>query len=238
MLISGAEKLKRMRDGRVVFIGSQRVDDVTVHPAFAGGAKAVADFYDQKASAEHASDLTYQENGAIHSIWWKRPTTREDLSRRMRGSKALADMTFGFFGRSPDHIGSLVTGLAMNPLVLDRLQEGRGENLMCYYERARDDDIYLTYAVTPPSGLRSGEATPGSKLTHPSLRVVREEGPRGPDLPAQQRSKIPRDLSRDARQLPREPPVELSLLGEDVANCRPSEPNVHGQRRRQDPRGA
>ena len=93
----------------------------------------------------------------------------------MRGSKALADMTFGFFGRSPDHIGSLVTGLAMNPIVLDRLQEGRGENLMRYYERARDEDIYLTYAVTPPSGLRSGEATPGSKLSHPSLRVVREE---------------------------------------------------------------
>ncbi len=175
MLISGAEKLKRMRDGRVVFIGSQRVDDVTAHPAFAGGAKAVADFYDKKVTAEHAADLTYEENGATHSIWWKRPTTREDLSRRTRGSKALADMTFGFFGRSPDHIGSLVTGLAMNPMVLDCLQEGRGENLMRYYEHARDEDIYLTYAVTPPSGLRSGEATPGSKLSHPSLRVVREE---------------------------------------------------------------
>ncbi len=150
MLISGAEKLKRMRDGRVVFIGSQRVDDVTAHPAFAGGAKAVADFYDKKVTAEHAADLTYEENGATHSIWWKRPTTREDLSRRTRGSKALADMTFGFFGRSPDHIGSLVTGLAMNPMVLDCLQEGRGENLMRYYEHARDEDIYLTYAVTPP----------------------------------------------------------------------------------------
>ena len=65
-----------MRDGRVVFIGSQRIDDVTAHSAFAGGAKAVADFYDQKASAEHATDLTYKENGATHSIWWKRPTTR------------------------------------------------------------------------------------------------------------------------------------------------------------------
>ena len=63
----------------------------------------------------------------------------------------------------------------MNPMVLDCLQEGRGENLMRYYEHARDEDIYLTYAVTPPSGLRSGEATPGSKLSHPSLRVVREE---------------------------------------------------------------
>jgi 4-hydroxyphenylacetate 3-monooxygenase len=174
MLISGAEKLKRMRDGRVVYIGSERVEDVTTHPAFAGGAKSVADFYDRKASPDLESDLTYEENGARHSIWWLRPRTRDDLARRMRGSKALADMSFGFFGRSPDHIGSLVTGLAMKPSVLESLRADCGENLMRYYDRVRNEDTYLTYAVTPPSGLRSSEATPGAQITHPSLRVVRE----------------------------------------------------------------
>jgi 4-hydroxyphenylacetate 3-monooxygenase len=174
MLISGAEKLRRMRDGRAIRIGSERVGDVTAHPAFAGGARSVAEFYDVKASPEHGGDLTYAENGVRHSIWWLRPRNRDDLSHRMRGSKALADLSFGFFGRSPDHIGSLVTGLAM-PLVLEKLRTGCGENLIRYYERARDEDIYLTYAVTPPSGLRSNEATPGSRPTHPSLRVVREE---------------------------------------------------------------
>ena len=175
MLISGAEKLRRMRDGRTVRIGSERVGDVTAHPAFVGGAQSVAEFYDVKASAELGGDLAYTENGARHSIWWLRPRNRDDLSRRMRGNKALADLSFGFFGRSPDHIGSLVTGLAMNPLVLEKLRTGCGENLVRYYERARDEDIYLTYAVTPPSGLRSNEATPGSRPTHPSLRVLREE---------------------------------------------------------------
>jgi 4-hydroxyphenylacetate 3-monooxygenase len=175
MLISGAEKLKRMRDGRAVYIGSERVEDVTKHRAFAGGARAVAEFYDLKASPAHRHNLTYEENNARHSIWWLRPRNREDLSHRMRGNKALADMSFGFFGRSPDHIGSLVTGLAMNPSVLESLYEGRGENLTRYYEYVRDQDIYLTYAVTPPSGLRSAEAAPGVKVSHPSLRVVREE---------------------------------------------------------------
>jgi 4-hydroxyphenylacetate 3-monooxygenase len=175
MLISGTEKLKRMRDGRVVYIGSRRVDDVTNHPAFAGGAKVVAELYDRKSSMEYANDLTYEEDGARHSIWWLRPRRRDDLSHRMRGSKALADMTFGFFGRSPDHIGSLVTGLAMRPGLLEGLRKGCGDNLIRYYERVRDEDIYLTYAVTPPSGLRSTEATPAAKPTHPSLRVVREQ---------------------------------------------------------------
>ena len=175
MLISGAEKLARMRDGRNVYIGAERVADVTTHKAFAGGARAVAGFYDRKREGDLAETLSYQEDGARHSIWWLRPRTREDLAHRMRGSKALADLSFGFFGRSPDHIGSLVTGLAMDPDVLERLRPGCGDNLMAYYRQARDQDTYLTYAVTPPSGLRSAEATPGARLTHPSLRVLREE---------------------------------------------------------------
>ena len=175
MLISGGEKLNRMRDGRVVYVGSERIDDVTTHPAFAGGARAVAELYDRKASNDYVNDLTYEEDGERHSIWWQRPSERDHLSRRMRGSRILADMSFGFFGRSPDHIGSLVTGLAMRPAVLEALREGCGENLERYYEHARNQDLYLSYAVTPPSGLRGGDAGLGSKLAYPSLRVVREE---------------------------------------------------------------
>ncbi len=33
MLATGKERLERMRDGRVIYIGVERVDDVTTHPA-------------------------------------------------------------------------------------------------------------------------------------------------------------------------------------------------------------
>ena len=35
MLRSGKEHLESLRDGRVIYIGSERVNDVTQHPAFA-----------------------------------------------------------------------------------------------------------------------------------------------------------------------------------------------------------
>ncbi len=38
MLATGRDRLERMRDGRVVYIGAERVDDVTAHPAFHNGA--------------------------------------------------------------------------------------------------------------------------------------------------------------------------------------------------------
>jgi aromatic ring hydroxylase len=33
MLATGRQKLERMRDGRIVYVGAERVDDVTSHPA-------------------------------------------------------------------------------------------------------------------------------------------------------------------------------------------------------------
>jgi 4-hydroxyphenylacetate 3-monooxygenase len=63
----------------------------------------------------------------------------------------------------------------MNPAVLDGLHAGFGQNLLKYYEFARANDIYLSYAVTPPSGLRSKELFPGQQREDPSLKVVRED---------------------------------------------------------------
>jgi len=42
MLKSGSEHLESLKDGRVVYIGSERVDDVTTHPAFRNAARSMA----------------------------------------------------------------------------------------------------------------------------------------------------------------------------------------------------
>jgi 4-hydroxyphenylacetate 3-monooxygenase len=34
MLRTGKEHIERLRDGRIVYIGRERVDDVTTHPPF------------------------------------------------------------------------------------------------------------------------------------------------------------------------------------------------------------
>lgn len=40
MLRTGKEHLESLRDGRVVYIGKERITDVTTHPAFRNGAHA------------------------------------------------------------------------------------------------------------------------------------------------------------------------------------------------------
>jgi 4-hydroxyphenylacetate 3-monooxygenase len=108
-------------------------------------------------------------------LYWLRCRNRDDLVRRMRALKAIAEMTYGVVGRSPDQVSGLVTGLAMNSALLDKLHPGFGDNLLRYYNHARKNDLYLSFAVTPPTGRRSSEVFPGQKRDDPILQVVDED---------------------------------------------------------------
>ena len=41
-----------MRDGRAIYVGAKRVDDVTRHPAFRNAARTIADLYELKADPQ------------------------------------------------------------------------------------------------------------------------------------------------------------------------------------------
>jgi 4-hydroxyphenylacetate 3-monooxygenase len=72
MLRTGKEHLETLRDGRVVYIGGERVDDVTRHPAFREAAKTVAAIYDMKADPANRDSMSYEEDGGRHSIYFLR----------------------------------------------------------------------------------------------------------------------------------------------------------------------
>jgi 4-hydroxyphenylacetate 3-monooxygenase len=176
VLATGHQKLERMRDGRAVYIGAERVDDVTTHAAFRAGAQTIAALYDLKADPARHDLFSYEESGERYALQWLRCRTREELTRRMRALKASADFTYGLIGRSPEQVAGLITGLAMNPAVLESLHAGFGDNLIRYYERARREDLYLSFAVTPPTGMRATELFPGQEREDPNLQVVAEDG--------------------------------------------------------------
>jgi 4-hydroxyphenylacetate 3-monooxygenase len=168
MLKSGAEHLESLRDGRVVYVGGEKVDDVTTHPAFRNAARSMAAIYDLKAANP---DFSFAEGKEKFSAYFLRAKTREDLEKRMRLHRAIADMSHGLLGRSPDHVSSFVTGMAMNPMVFGKF----ADNLTRYYEHMRQEDVYGVYAVIPPQAARNPEFYVKQNLPIPTLRVVRED---------------------------------------------------------------
>src|SRR5258708_13180306 len=98
MLISGKEKLERMRDGRAIYIGAERVDDVTRHPAFRNAAQTIAGLYDLKADPRQRELFSFDENGERYGLPWLRCRTREDIARRIRPLKPIAAPTYAMIG--------------------------------------------------------------------------------------------------------------------------------------------
>ena len=168
MLKTGADHLKSLQDGRTVYVGAEKVRDVTAHPAFANAARSIAAIYDMKA-ADPA--FSFSENGEKFSAYFLKARTKEDLQKRTAVHKAIAASSHGLLGRSPDHVSSFVTGMAMNASVFGSFEK----NLLDYYEHMRHEDVYGVYAVIPPQAARNPEFYTKLNIPTPTLRVVRED---------------------------------------------------------------
>ncbi len=175
MLRTGREFLDGLRDGRRVYIGGREVEDVTVHPAFRGAARTLAGLFDYKADPANDAVMSFEEGGERYASYYLKPRSREDLEKRSRAHYAIADLTCGLFGRSPDHVASFVTGLAMNPEILDRDGDQFAGNITAYYEHLRRHDLYATYAVHPAPQSKNEALFGDSKGRQAVLRVVDED---------------------------------------------------------------
>ena len=60
---TGAEHIATLRDARAVFIDGQRVEDVTVHPAFANAVASAGLLYDYQGRPENIEAMTFLPEG-------------------------------------------------------------------------------------------------------------------------------------------------------------------------------
>lgn len=171
MLKTGADHLESLRDGRVIYIGSEEVTDVTTHSAFRNGARSMAAIYDMKADHSSYDELTYEKDGQRYSNYFLQARSKDDLVKRTNLHKRIANMSYGMLGRSPDHVASYITGMSMSPDVFGPY----ADNILAYYNHMRDNDIFCVYAVLPPQASRSPEFYEKRNIPVPTLRVVRED---------------------------------------------------------------
>jgi 4-hydroxyphenylacetate 3-monooxygenase len=174
MLMTGEDYLGSIRDGRRVYVGSERVDDVTTHPAFRNAARSFAMIYDRKRAAQNRDVMTTEEDGDTFSTYFLLPRTREDLWRRFETHRRIASWTHGLLGRSPDNFPSYVSGLVMDPAMFERIRRGFGDNIQRYYRHMRQHDVFVSHTVTNPQGWRPANPAEIPKRT-PTLRVVDED---------------------------------------------------------------
>src|SRR5215467_4337762 len=110
---TGEEFLKGLRSRkRELWLGDERVDDVTEHPALAGAAQALASVYDLQ--HEHPDDclMPDPETGEPINVSHMIPRSRDDLRRRHAALQRTAEFSVGLMGRTPDYMNVTFAGFA------------------------------------------------------------------------------------------------------------------------------
>jgi 4-hydroxyphenylacetate 3-monooxygenase len=171
----GTDYLEGIRgDGRTILLDGAAIADVTSHPGFAGPTRVIASLYD---AAIGNPDIAYQADGATHSAMWLPPRSAADLARRQALHRHWAEGSFGLMGRTPDHVASIITAFAGRRDVFDRAGTRYGDNVASFYRRARDNDWFVSYAVTPPQVDRSKPAhLQPEPFLYPGVVAERDDG--------------------------------------------------------------
>jgi len=172
---TGAEHIKSLQDGRTVYIDGKRVDDVTTHPAFRNSVKSAAMLYDYQARPENIELMTFQPNGANRRVnrAWQMPRNYAEMVERRKAMQAWARLSYGFMGRSPDHLASAIIGQVMGIEVFEKHGAARAKALRDYYEEASRNDYFLTYVIINPQAERGKDW--GEQAEELVARIVDED---------------------------------------------------------------
>lgn len=153
MARTGKEYLEGIRDdGRELWLGGERVQDPTTHPALRGTAHAIAALFDLQ--HEHAEECLVEnpDTGEPMNVSHLVPRSREDLGRRRVGLERMARSHAGLLGRSPDYINVTLAGFAGRADVFAMNGNHRGAaNVVAYQREVAAGDLATTHAIIHPT---------------------------------------------------------------------------------------
>src|SRR5215475_6648110 len=174
-LRTGAEFLRSLDDGRQIFLDGEQVASVVAHPALRGAARSLANLFDIAAAPHLRERMTYPSPKTGGPVWraWQIPRSHADLALKRAFLQTWAEATFGLMGRTPDHVAGFFAGFAAVPRVFAAGGQHFADNVVRFYEHARDNHIYISYAIVPP---QIDRAKPAHQQRDPTLYagVVKE----------------------------------------------------------------
>ena len=173
---TGQDYIQGLRDRPAeVWLGGERIADVTTHPALANGARSIATLYDMQHDPDLKDIMTYTSptTGDPVGLSFIIPRSHQEVERRGTMMLHWARATCGMMGRSPDFLN---VNFAAWAAAADYFAQNRPEfktNIWRYYEYIREHDLTLTHALI---NLQRSRSPLGGQILNEdtALRVVRE----------------------------------------------------------------
>lgn len=161
---TGSDHLRSLQDGRAIAVDGEFIRDHVTHPAFRHAVQAAAAIYDHAARPENRERMTFRSPSAAVSVSraWQLPTSYDELVQRRKALEGNAETTFGWIGRTPDHVASTLSAMIMGIDLFERHGHARAAALHEYFTWARDHDIWCAYSIVPPQADRTARPTSGA----------------------------------------------------------------------------
>src|ERR1700757_4444198 len=109
---TGAQFLHGLRDEREVWLGGQRVGDPMEHPGLCGAAESIAAVFDLHYQYPDDCLMPDSETGEAIPLSHMIPRSKEDLLRRHKALRRVAEFSVGLMGRTPDYMNVTYAGFA------------------------------------------------------------------------------------------------------------------------------
>jgi 4-hydroxyphenylacetate 3-monooxygenase len=146
-LLTGADYLESLRDGRVVNIDGERVADVTTHPAFRNAARSIARLYDTLHDPAQRDLLTDVDDYGIRTHHFFKPSrTADELLEAREAIAAWSRLSYGFMGRTPDYKAAFMASLGANP----EFYAPYDANAVAWYKRFASQALFLNHVLVNP----------------------------------------------------------------------------------------
>lgn len=146
-LRTGAEYVQALRDGREVWQGGRRIQDVPAHPGFAGTVRTLARLYDAQHDPSLRDLLSVEWEGERIAYRFHPPCHAQDLAAKRAHTEYWAEETVGQMGRFPDYCAEMTVGLLDVAAELGKVNPAWQANAVAYHRHAARHDLCLTHAL-------------------------------------------------------------------------------------------
>ena len=111
---NGQQYIEGLRDGREVWYGGERVEDVTVFPEFKTSIESMAALYDMQHDPAYRDVLVAESSDFAEPIGraFEIPRTADQLRLKREAYAIWARSNCGMLGRSPDFLNVMLAALA------------------------------------------------------------------------------------------------------------------------------
>ncbi|QFF97555.1 4-hydroxyphenylacetate 3-monooxygenase, oxygenase component [Psychrobacillus glaciei] len=137
--------------------GSPVTGKISEHPSFKGVMKSQAALYDLQHDVAFKEAVTYPSPSTSEPVGlsFLQPKTKEDLTKKRNMVQQWAKSNNGLMGRSPDYMNTTLMAFASSASFLNEKKNCFPENLLSFYEYAREHDLSMTHTFIDPQVNRS-----------------------------------------------------------------------------------